>query len=219
MRPTVKTSYLRQIRSAEPVIQTLGKVLTTNPLTVGTDDGCYQACRAASCLLECAAGDAVLLCITPDDAFVLAVLQRAATGAANLSLAGDLNLYLPEGKLRLNASGGVALVSAQEVTITAPRLGVNALEGEVTVNNLSFFGSRLAARLDTCILAAQMISSYVGTICENVARVFRKVEEIEQVQAGQLDLQARDSLSIHGRHTMMSADQLVKVDGAQIHLG
>jgi hypothetical protein len=50
-------------------------------------------------------------------------------------------------------------------------------------------------------------------------RFFRKVEGIEQVQAGELDLQVRDSLSLHGRHTMMTAEKLVKVDGAQIHLG
>jgi hypothetical protein len=217
----MKISHLKRTQASKSVIQTLGTVVTDGtPIEVDTDSGRYQARRAASCLLECAAGDEVLICVTAEnEAFVLAVLERRESGAATISMPGDLNICLPNGKMRLNASSGVALASPHEVSLTSPRFAVSALHGEVTVNDLSFFGARLAARLDTFTLAARMISSTLGAVYEKIGRVFRKVEEIEQIQAGQLDLQARDSLSLHGRHTMMSADQLVKVDGAQIHLG
>jgi len=217
----MKISHIRKTPAGTGIIQILGTVVANGiPILVDTDSGRYQARRAASCLLECAAGDEVLVCVTDEnDAFVLAVLERRESGAATISLPGDLNICLPQGKMRLNASGGVSLASPHEVSLTSPRLAVSALHGEVTVNDLSFFGARLAARLDTFTLAARMISSSLGAVYEKIGRVFRKVEEIEQVQAGQLDLQARDSLSLHGRHTMMTADQLVKVDGAQIHLG
>lgn len=216
----MKISHLRRAQGAATVIQTLGTVVEGDPIIVETDRGRYQARRAASCLLDCARGDLVLVCITPDeDAYVVSVLERAGAEGATISMAGDVNFCVARGRLRLNASNGVALASPHELSLTSPKLAVSTLQGEVMVNDLSFFGSRLAARLGRVILAAQSLSSNLGTVCEKIARVFRKVEEIEQVQAGQFDLQARDTLSMHGRHTMMSADQLVKVDGAQIHLG
>jgi hypothetical protein len=217
----MKLSHLKTRPGPQVAFPAMGTVVKAEPeLVVKTEMGLLHARRALSCLLQCEPGDLVLVCVTGgDDAYVLAVLERDQSSAATLTFPGDLEVSLPGGALRLNGSQGIALTSATDIGVVAPRVTVGAIKAEVTAGELSYFGTRVNAHLETINLAARVINSTLGTLYERISRVFRKVEEIEQVQAGQIDLQARDSLSMHGRHTLMTADQLVKVDGAQIHLG
>jgi uncharacterized protein (DUF2345 family) len=171
--------------------------------------------------MESTPGDTVLVCITGgNEAYVLAILTRDDDSSpAIISAPGDLNLDLPNGKMRLRVSAGLALASPQEISLTAHQISLGAARGEAMLTECLLVGKKLGAQVEALSLFAQTVSSTLGTVYQKMSRFFRKVEGIEQVQAGELDLQARDSLSLHGRHTMMTAEKLVKVDGAQIHLG
>jgi hypothetical protein len=48
---------------------------------------------------------------------------------------------------------------------------------------------------------------------------FRLTEEVEQVRAGQIDMQAKETLRLHARNTLVTSKALVKVDAEQIHMG
>jgi hypothetical protein len=47
----------------------------------------------------------------------------------------------------------------------------------------------------------------------------RLVDETDQVRAGHLDMRAQESVSVHGKHVLMTGKELMKVDAAQIHMG
>jgi hypothetical protein len=219
----MKVSSLKKQRSAvATAYETVGKVIAVGtPIIVETDAGRIGARRAASCLMESTPGDTVLVCITGgNEAYVLAILTRDDDSSpAIISAPGDLNLDLPNGKMRLRASAGLALASPQEISLTAHQISLGAARGEAMLTECLLVGKKLGAQVEALSLFAQTVSSTLGTVYQKMSRFFRKVEGIEQVQAGELDLQARDSLSLHGRHTIMTAEKLVKVDGAQIHLG
>jgi Protein of unknown function (DUF3540) len=54
---------------------------------------------------------------------------------------------------------------------------------------------------------------------QRVARSYREVEETDQVKAGQIDYTADTSLQLHAKYALVTADQLVKMDAEQIHIG
>ncbi len=75
---------------------------------VETDSGEYRAKRALSCLVEPTAGDFVLVASHPAGAsYVLAVLERDAGAATQLSVDGDLNVCLAGGKFTVAAREGI----------------------------------------------------------------------------------------------------------------
>ena len=47
----------------------------------------------------------------------------------------------------------------------------------------------------------------------------RTVEGLDQVKAEQIDYAAQKTASMRGENTLVTAEELVKVDGAQIHVG
>ncbi|MCZ7681708.1 MAG: DUF3540 domain-containing protein [Sandaracinaceae bacterium] len=54
-------------------------------------------------------------------------------------------------------------------------------------------------------------------LSQRVKRAYRFVEEMDVTRAGSIDYRADDVASLRARHTVMAADEQVKVDGKQIH--
>jgi hypothetical protein len=52
-----------------------------------------------------------------------------------------------------------------------------------------------------------------------VKRSYRFVEEADQVKAQRIDYAAEKSVCLRGENALVVAEELVKVDGGQIHLG
>lgn len=187
---------------------------------VHTDAAVYRARRAASCLLEPLVGDKVLLVTDMEDGdYVLAVLERDAGRLSTLSLPGDAQLTLQTGRLHVSARDGIGMASAKEIAMQSGSLKVEALKGEVTVHELSLVGEAWRSCVDRVKSVGRTFDSILERCHQRVARSYRVVDEMDQVKAGQIDYQADGSLQMHAKYTLMTADELVKVDGEQIHLG
>jgi len=65
----------------------------------------------------------------------------------------------------------------------------------------------------------RFFDSVVERLSQRVRRSYRKVEELEQVHAQQLDYVATKNVSVRGHNTLLTAEELVKLDGEQVHLG
>jgi hypothetical protein len=50
-------------------------------------------------------------------------------------------------------------------------------------------------------------------------RSIRRVEELDETRAGHLRLESPTLVEIHGEVTAISGEQMVKVQGQQIHMG
>lgn len=179
----------------------------------------HEARRALSCLVEPAVGDTVLLAVAPSTCFVLAVLTRAEGAPAELRLTGDLTLRLARGRFTVVADEGVELATGARIQMLAGELGVQAGAGEVFIDRLALVGSRVTAEVERVKTVAATLDQTLDRWSQRVKRVFRRVEEIEQVRAEQIDYAAETTLRAHGRNTVVTAEQLVKMDGEQIHLG
>jgi hypothetical protein len=187
-------------------------------LWVDAGVGEYPTRRALSCLVEPMLGDRVLVAVGDDDAFLLAVLHREATGAT-LGVPGDLNVRVSSGRFRVAATGGVDFVSTEYIGLMAPELKVNARAASMFVEHLSHVGAVVSATLDHIKIRAGTLDSTVDRVTERLKRAYRFVAEFDHVRAGRIDYAAKETLNLRGENAVLTAKELVKVDGSQIHLG
>jgi hypothetical protein len=204
------------------VVQEMGRVLAAEggKLRVRAGASDYDAKRAVSCLVEPVAEDIVLLALAPSGAvYVLSVLERDEGAKATLSTDGDLEIRQRHGRVTIAAQEGIDLIAAKDVAVVGHGLKVNVAEGNVVVQKLSFLGGIVRAEMDKVKVLAQTFDSVLDRFSQKVKRSFRTVEETDQLRAERIDYSATSTMSLHGENALVTAKQLVKVDGEQIHLG
>lgn len=187
---------------------------------VQTDTARYRALCAPSCLLQPEIGDKVLVVTdTEGEDYVLAVLTRAGGSGARLSLPANSDLQTQGGTLKISGRDGLSLQSARQVSLQSAQLRVDALQGDVTIHQLAIVGDAWKSCIDTVKTVGRSVDSVLERLHSRVSRSYRRVEELDQVKAGQIDYQADSSLQLHGKYALVTADELVKMDAEQIHLG
>jgi len=211
-----------RIVSAEQVFEEVGRVISVEGrgARVRTNSGDYAAKRAASCLLEPAVDDVVLLALTPTGTnYVLAVLEREEGAKATMKLDGDLELQLPKGRFTVAAQDGIDLLSSREVAVTSESVKVTAREGSAVLERLSLLGDVVRAEVGKVKLLASTLDSIVERVSLKAKNVYRHVAETDQLRAERIDHSAKCTMSLHAGNAIVTAEELVKVDGEQIHLG
>jgi hypothetical protein len=187
---------------------------------VRTEAGAYRAKRAVSCLIEPEDGDTVALLTTPTGTcYVTAVLEREAGATGRIVADGDLEIQLRSGHFSVAAQEGVNLVTASEVSLVGGSLRVHAQEGNVVMERLSFLGAFARAEVEKIKVVAGSLDQVLDRFSQRVKRSFRHVEELDQVKAEHIDYAAKSSMSLHAENALITAEELVKVDGEQIHVG
>jgi hypothetical protein len=171
-------------------------------LAVDVDAGEVLAKRATSCLVAPLLGDRVLVTRGPSGAvYVLAVLEREPSEATTLRVEGDLHIE----------SDGFQLTS-KEVAVRASR-------GSFIVDRLSLLGAKLEAQLATIRVIGDAVESVFERATQTVKRSLRIVEETDQVDVGEASWSAKETMNVHAKNTVVTSEELVKIDGNQIHLG
>ena len=175
--------------------------------------------RSASCLLEPTESDRVLVAVLGREAFILAVLERQdATSPSTIVTEGDLALVSRNGRVSVTAAESVAL-EAPSVSTSALRITLAADAIDVAGRALSLVGDVAQMKLGAAKLVARTADAVLERLFVHAQRSFRRVDTMDQVRAGQLDMAATDCAMLRGGHTIVDANGMVKVDGAQVHIG
>ncbi len=175
--------------------------------------------QAAGCLLAPEAGDRVLVAWIGEERFVLSVLERAGTGPSRVEIEGDLELRLPRGRFTVASQEGIDMTTAGETSLTSRVLSLNALEGNVLIDKIRALGSVFTGEVSRMRIVAESVDSIVDRVHQRWKRAYRFIEEREQVKAKHLDYRAEQTARIHAENTVVTADDLVKLDGKQVHIG
>ena len=202
--------------------QVMGTVVHAEPglFIVRTGRGDMRARRATSCLVEPRIDDFVLVAGAPSGAaWVLAVLEREAGAGASLACDGDLEIKVPEGRVRVASKEGIDLVSQKDVSVLADGVRVHAATGSVVMDSLSYLGGLVRSEIGKLRHEGGIVERVVERVSERVKRSFRKVEEVDQVRAERIDYSAKQVMSLRAENAIVTAEELVKMDGEQIHLG
>lgn len=196
------------------------EALADRTFLVATGSGRYTVRRAVGCLVEPAVDDAVLVSFLDSGAgYILSVLERRTRGPAVLGYDGDVTLRVRDGRLQLSAQEGLALSSDDEVTVAARRFSLAAEQGEARVGVFSVIGRFLQTQAEQVSLIAEAWDAVVERVTHKLRLNMRFVSEMEEVQAGSLRQLVDGTMTIHARNTSLVAEQHVKVDAEQIHLG
>jgi len=177
------------------------------------DDGQarFTARRATSCLVEPMPGDRVWV-VSQGERFVIAVLDRpsAAATKTRLSLEGDVELH---------ASGSLELTCDRQLALRSDELQVEARSARVLFDRCATVLGNLYAHLRETTIVGKVLETLVERVSQHSKRSYRAISEIDHVQAGSIDYRAQEALHVHAKHAMIRAEQLVKMDADQIHLG
>lgn len=155
-----------------------------------------QLCQQAfGCLVEPVPGDKVLLADVDATTFILCVLERSGDARPTLRLPEGLDIDTV-GELRLRARELDCQATALTYTCAEVRgfVGIGKLVGR----------------------AFELVADKWLQISK---QSFRISEQLDCVRAGELDCETQQSLRLHAKHTLISADQLSKLDACQIHIG
>lgn len=214
------TSAAEKIRVHEAFIAEAVVVERTGKeIVIRAEGRVSRAKQAAGCLLAPEAGDRVLVAWLGDERFVLSVLEREGNEPSRVEVPGDLELRVPCGRFSVASQEGIDLTTAGETSLTSRVLSLHALEGNVLVDKLRALGSVLTGEVTRMRVVAESVDSIVDRVHQKWKRAYRFIEDREQVKARHLDYRAEQTARIHAESSVMTADDLVKLDGKQIHIG
>jgi hypothetical protein len=190
-------------------------------LVVRGDGISLRARRAASCLLAPEAGDRVLVARTGDGhVYVLSVLDRHdADSPERWAGEGDVTIEAKSGRVDVVASEGASISSAREVALRGQSLSLTSAVAKIAVSRLSMLGKEVLGEWSRARVVAETLETAAELVSQTAARVTRVVTEIEHVRAGAIDMAAEKVLAIHAENAMVTAKELVKMDGEAVQLG
>lgn len=201
--------------------QGVAKVTRADGRGLWCDDGRTErrAERAASCLLAPEVGDRVWMVTEPGQGcYVLAVLQRAGRGPAPLTVDGDARLAV-RGALAIEAEGNMRMTSGGALGMGADEVDIRASRGTMAMEQFSVAVGSLLGTLGSVKLVGRWLESSYERVVQRVKRSYRHVEQTDHLRANEIDHRAEENAHLRAKNALVSARQLVKVDGEQVHLG
>ena len=182
--------------------------------------GARQPCRRAfSCLVAPEPGDRVLVShADPEHAYVLAILERFGTGDVRIRIDGDL-LLESTSSVRLRAAQHIHLHGERELQLHGDRLELAANEAELSADTASFHCGELQGRFGALRVIGKTLESVFDRVVQISKTSFRTIETVDHLRAAHIDYAADESVRLHGKHALLTAERLSKIDAQQIHLG
>jgi len=188
-----------------------------------TPQGALSCRLAASCLLRPEPGDLALVALPLEGkatAYILAVLERGeAESPARLDLPSGAVIAAPGGQVQIEAAQGISLSTPAELSASAGSMSFAAGGVRWLADAFSFVGKSLELITQRFTETAAERDTQAGTWTQRLGDSFRHVEELDETQAGMVRTLARDTALLHGRVTYVQAEEFVKADGQEVHLG
>ncbi len=149
---------------------------------------------------------------------------------------GNLSLEAPGGDIELVAGGavrcrgervelrttddGAALRLGRELAeLTAKQLTLGAERASVLVTETKLVGARFAATLHDAKVTAHRIETVADRLLERARAVFRRTDELHQLEAGRTRTVVREGHVVKAGHAILQAAEEVTIDGQRINLG
>lgn len=168
-----------------------------------------EARRALSCLVELEPGDTVAMLITPADghggaplAHVVAVLYRAT-----------------QAPLRVRTDRPLSIESTATLSLRGRAMGIVSEQTSLTLGKLRLVAGDVVAETGTVRFLSRLLHTVLDSMHLVAQRSFRHIAQSDHQRCGYLDLEAEQLVQIRARNTMITSQQLTRVDGAQIHVG
>jgi hypothetical protein len=206
----------------DQVILEYGKVKLAEDrlFMVETASGTVAAGKSFNCLIEPLPGDTVMVSRSDSErCYILSILERDDTACASLIFDGDVAIKAKKGRFSIAAQEGIDLVSAKDTSLVSPALSVNSVQADISMQNVSFFGTLFQGQIEKIKLVGQSCDSIFDRVSQSVKRSYRWVTELDQLRAGQLNYLVKKLMSLRGKYSVITAEEDVRIDGDKILMG
>jgi len=200
--------------------QTSGHIISCSDhgFMVKTQQGVYKAQQAFSCLLKPLKDDVVLVSFADHNLWIISILQRTSTVNAQLTVAGDLDIFAPNGKVTVTGQS-IEQVASQRITQSAPQLSVMAQKEMHVCDDLVLVAAQAKLTTKVAEFKADKIASSVGIFIQNIKNSVRTIKETETITAGNIIQTVRLCFKSHAKNSVMTAKSDMKIDAKRIHMG
>ena len=212
-----------KLRYTQPSLE-YGTVTGENEscFSVHTDTGELDAERAVSCMISPQSGDIVLLTIDSfGNCYILAILERGEdnNAAQDIVFEGPVNFKVRNGGLRVTTSDDLVLASENKLSMASQEFEIHAGVGSVRIEKFSFFGKLLHSQIEKIKVVADAVDSIFRRSVQRLTSSYRYIEEHEEVQSASTRMLVDGTLTMQTKNTVHTAEEHVKIDAEQIHLG
>ncbi|MEB8434451.1 DUF3540 domain-containing protein [Cocleimonas sp. KMM 6892] len=194
------------------------------------DDGTYQVLsedgvinkvqKAIGCVIEPLKGDKVLIeAEIGGKAYITNVLERSVSEISTIKVQGGLKLRVEGGGLQVQSENGIDFTTLKTMSITSEQMDIRAEESNIYFSKLSYMGKSLISKLETMSIFGGLMNFIMDTVVQKSKTSHRVIEDSEYVKSRHINYQAQHIMQMHGKNTLLTAEELVKLDGDQIHLG
>ncbi|NYH23538.1 DUF3540 domain-containing protein [Paraburkholderia bryophila] len=218
------TSTVAELRTPPPAetSETTGTVLALlhDDMLLVACAGTRLTCRRAfSCLIAPEIGDRVIVShVEPQRPHVLAILDRPHGRGACIRVGGDL-LLESSSHIHIRAEQGLQLHADNDLALHGKRLALDADEATLVARKASINCAEFEGRAGALRLIGKSLESVFERVVHIAKTSFRTVETVDHLRCAHLDYAASEAVRLHGKHTLLTAERLAKLDAQQIHLG
>lgn len=174
---------------------------------------------AASCLLQPAVGDQVLISMAGLDGYILAILVQADPSQSELQVSGNARLSARQGTLTVAAreglklAGGSALtLEAEAASLTTQSLGIQAQTMQLAGDTQHSFWRERHDVAHTCSSVASRMDYHSQ---DRVTRITGH----DELATGSQRILVQGDWRVRARNTDIRARKRASLDGKQVQLG
>ena len=149
--------------------------------------------------------------------YVLAVRIRGEASAV-ISLPADSTIRTQGGGLTLAASTELALAAGKRASITTPELEVHAERARASFGVLNVVAGLIDATATRVRSLADLFETVADCIRQRAGSMYREVKDLDHLKAGQVYYKSESVFNVRGKHSVLSAEGEVKIDGTRVHL-
>lgn len=192
-------------------------------LVVMTDLGPVSCRLAASCLVQPETDDQVLVSLPGNNrepAYILAVLERVAPQTAmNINLGAGAHISSENGPVEITAGTDLRLEAKVRLEAAASSMTFTSSAVRWLTQTFSLLGKTVEAVCSVWRESSRDKETTSETWIQRLGDCHRHIQDLDETQAGTSRTLARDTALLHGRVSYVQAEEFVKVDGQEVHLG
>ena len=197
--------------------------LSGNRIEVVLDGEIFQAVRSFGCVVDPRTGDRVVVFLPDGHApVILSIIDSGQTGdspSRTMRFAEGLSLEVSGRPFALRAHEGIEIDSPRDTRIVGRGFVGQFSTFELGADTLTLSGGVLSFVGQKIGQIAKTLERVAEWILDRAHGSNREIDTVDRHRSGETLIESESIVSIQSRTTLLSSQDLVKVDSDQIHLG
>lgn len=196
--------------------------LSQNGVEVALEGEIFLAHRSSGCLVDPRPGDRVVLFLPEGHPpVILSTVElgnRADPAPRTMNFPGGLVMNVTGRPLILRARNGLE-IDSPDIRIQGGRLTGQFSDCEVISETLTVTGGILSFMGEKISQFAKTLDRVAEWLHDRAHGSNREIETLDRQTSGETMIESESIVSIQSQSTLLSSQELVKIDSGQIHLG